>query len=354
MAELSLVHNADQLSLRDAALLYASRGWRVLPITENAKSPPLINKWQIQATDDTSQIKKWWDKWPDANIGIATGRETGIFVVDIDPKNGGDETIAALLKKNSFPETATVRTGSGGSHVLFKCDKAIKSSNGKTLGQGVDLKAEGGYIVAARSIHPNGNQYAWIDSKSIAEPPEWLMELIDSPTKTKGVILKNVGFIPEGQRNNELYRRGCSLRGKGTAQSEMAREIHRSNRHDCERPLPDAEVNQIIASIEAFINIGKPPLFRYRDHIRSAAVPNDPSLRHVLTELSLWMDMEGNRCYPTQEQLAEKTALSRKTINKKLKLAERLGLIEIPKHTSANQKWANNVYILPRGFVNHV
>ena len=331
--------------------MYAGRGWRVLPITENAKSPPLIKEWQVLATDDVNQIKKWWARWPNANIGIATGRESGIFVVDVDPRNGGDETLAALLKEHSFPETATVKTGSGGSHIFFKCDTKIKSSNGKKLGQGIDLKADGGYIVAARSVHPNGNQYTWNNSKTVSDPPKWLLELIAAPIKNKGVILSNEGFIPKGQRNNELYRRGCSLRGKGSTQNELVREIHRINRHDCESPLPDDDVNQIIASVQAFISGGKKPLFRYRDYIRSDAVPNDPVLRHVLTELSLWMDMEGNNCYPTQEQLAKNTALSRQTVNKKLKWAEKLGLIEIPKHKSASQKWANNVYILPKDFV---
>jgi len=348
---LKIVHDSEQLSLLETALMYASRGWRVLPITENAKSPPLISKWQVRATDEARQIKRWWAKWPNANIGIATGCESGIFIVDVDPINGGDETLDNLLKENSFPETSTVRTGSGGRHIFFKCDTRIKSSNGKKLGQGIDLKAEGGYIVAARSVHPNGNQYAWDNSKLVAEPPEWLMELIDSPTKNKGVTLSDEGFIPVGQRNNELYRRGCSLRGKGSSSSDMAREIHRINRHDCESPLPDDEVNQISASVEAFINRGKKPLFRFRDHIRSDAIPRDPVLRHVLTELSLWMDMEGNNCYPTQDQLAQKTALSRKTVNRKLKWAEKLGLIEIPKHKSTNQKWANNVYLLPKIFL---
>lgn len=334
--------------------MYARREWRVFPITENAKSPPLISKWQVRATDDISQINKWWTKCPNANIGIATGKESGIFVVDVDPKNDGDETLAALLKENSFPETATVRTGSGGSHIFFQCDRPIKSSNGKKLGKGIDLKAEGGYTVAVRSVHPNGNQYAWANSNPVAEPPEWLLELIDSPTKNNGVTLTNEGFIPVGQRNQELYRRGCSLRGKGSTQSEMARALHRINRHDCETLLPDDEVNSIIASVQAFINRGKKPLFRYRDYIRSDAVPRDHVLRHVLIELSLWMDMDGNNCYPTQEQIAKNTGLSRKTVNIKLNKAKKLGLIEIPKHKSASQKWANNVYILPKAFVKHV
>lgn len=351
---LRVVSNSDQLSLLDTALMYADRGWRVFPISENAKTPPLISKWQVLATDDISQIKRWWTIWPNANIGIATGKESGIFVVDVDPKNRGDETLGALLKENNFPETLKVRTGSGGSHIFFKCDRAIRSSNGKKLGQGIDLKAEGGYIVAARSVHPNGKQYVWANSMAVAKPPEWLLELIDSPTIKKGVTLSDEGFIPAGQRNNELYRRGCSLRGKGSTSSEMVREIHRINHHDCESPLPDDEVNNIIASVQAFINRGKKPLFRYRDHIRSDAVPKDHVLRHVLIELSLWMDMDGNNCYPTQEQLADKTGLSRKTVNRKLKWAEKLGLIEIPKHKSTSQKWDNNVYVLPKAFVKHV
>ena len=95
-------------------------------------------------------------------------------------------------------------------------------------------------------------------------------------------------------------------------------------------------------------------MFRYRDYIRSDAIPKNPTLRHVLTELSLWMDMEGNNCYPTQELLAQKTGLSRKTINKYLKQAKELKLIEILKHKSKNQKWTNNVYLLPKDFVKHV
>ncbi len=103
----------------DAALRYAEMGWYVFPLKPNEKVP-IIKAWNKQATIDLDKIRQWWSKWPDANIGILTGKKSGLFVVDIDPKNGGDESITQLLDTHGdFPKTATQKTGSGGSHVLF-------------------------------------------------------------------------------------------------------------------------------------------------------------------------------------------------------------------------------------------
>ena len=147
---LSLVHDVDRpsLSLLEAALVYADRGWRVFPIKEGKKAPALFKSWNTRATDSKEQIKTWWKKWPKANIGILTGEKSGIFVVDIDPKNGGDESIADLLKDKSFPDTSTVRTGSGGSHIFFRYpDEKIKTHRGFP-GAGIDICSNGGYVVA--------------------------------------------------------------------------------------------------------------------------------------------------------------------------------------------------------------
>lgn len=330
--------------------MYAEKGWRVLPIKEGSKAPPLIKNWQLLATDDSNQIREWWAKHPNANIGIATGLETGIFVVDIDPKNGGNESLAELLEKNRLPETLTVRTGSDGRHIFFKCNTTIKSNAGK-LGKGIDIRAEGGYVVAPRSIHPNGSQYRWLNSKPAAEAPDWLINCLKKKLEVKKEPIKTDGFIPDGARNQELYRRGCSLRGKGVTARDLGVELHKINLYDCEIPLADDEVNLIIASVNDYINRGKAPVFRYRDFIRSNQVIKDQTLRHILLNLSLYMDMDGNRCYPSQEQIASDTGLTRETVNKKLKMAEEKGYIKILKHKAANQEWGNNVYLLPKRFV---
>lgn len=349
---LTLVYDSDrnQVNLIDAAFMYADSNWRVFPIKEKSKAPPLIKQWQIRATDDKEKINIWWGKYPNANIGIATGIESGIFVVDIDPKNGGDESLTELLENKTLPETLTVKTGSGGRHLFFNCNTAIKSNVGK-LGKGIDIRAEGGYVVAARSIHPNGNQYRWLNSKPIAEAPEWLINCLTKKLKVKKEPVKTDGFIPNGTRNKELYRRGCSLRGKGITARDLGAELHKINLYDCETPLADDEVNLVIASVNDYINRGKAPVFRYRDYIRSNQVIKDQTLRHILLDLSLYMDMNGNRCYPSQEQIADDTGLTRETVNKKLKIAEDKGYIKILKHKAANQEWGNNVYLLPKRFV---
>src|SRR5262245_24307349 len=97
-----------------AALDHARRGFRVLPLQPNSKAPA-ITDWPNRATTDEAQIFEWWREWPDANIGLTL--DTWL-VVDVDPKNGGDETISGLLMLHdeSFPPTVGQRTQSGGMH----------------------------------------------------------------------------------------------------------------------------------------------------------------------------------------------------------------------------------------------
>ena len=118
-----------------AASVYASRlKWAVVPLHDvssgacscgkaecpSAGKHPRPNKWQEEATDDASTVARWAARWPRANVGIATGEASGFFVLDVDPDNGGDETLARLIEEHGeLPETAEQRTGSGGTHYLF-------------------------------------------------------------------------------------------------------------------------------------------------------------------------------------------------------------------------------------------
>ena len=92
----------------EAALSYAARGWRVFPVTPGRKAPPLISEWQHKATTDSATIRGWWDQWPTANVAIATGAESGLVVVDVDPRSGGLETLPGL----NLPPTVTAHTPS--------------------------------------------------------------------------------------------------------------------------------------------------------------------------------------------------------------------------------------------------
>ncbi|MEM7663821.1 MAG: VapE domain-containing protein [Pseudomonadota bacterium] len=137
------------------------------------------------ATRDVDQIRKWWDKYPDANIGIATGE--GIIAIDIDGE-AGVQTWKNLIELHGEPDpTQEQRTGRG-RHLIFKVDTKVKNRAGR-LGAGIDTRGDGGYIVAGPSKHPNGSEYTWVEGRkpSQIKPiqcPEWILERLSDDRKT--------------------------------------------------------------------------------------------------------------------------------------------------------------------------
>lgn len=180
--------NNSATPLLDAALQYAGGGWRVFPLHsvwfKKAGEPvctcrrgaectsmgkhPRIQEGFKGATTDWKQIEAWWDKWPQANIGIATGH--GLTVMDIDGEQGREELLNLVANHpGDFPGTLGVRTGNGG-HLYF--DLAGPSSAAKGH---LHVRGEGGYVVAPPSIHKSGRYYGWIDTRvGLAVPPDWL------------------------------------------------------------------------------------------------------------------------------------------------------------------------------------
>lgn len=162
----------------DAALDLTKRGFHVFPIKPGAKDPPLV-KWKTGATNDPNKIRCLWADYPAANIGVATG-PSGLFVVDVDVRDGkpGEQSLDFLeLDWGELPPTLTARTASGGRHLYFK--GAVKSRNGY-LGEGVDAKSLGGYVVAPGSRLEDGGQYQWEEPDAlIADAPEWLVKLAE-------------------------------------------------------------------------------------------------------------------------------------------------------------------------------
>jgi hypothetical protein len=129
------------------------------------KHPRLANGFK-NASQDEGQIPAWWGMWPDSNIGIATGTVSGIFVVDIDAKNDGVASLQALeAEMGPLPRTLRVSTGSGGgsSHLYFRLPigKTIRNS-ASVLGPGIDVRGDGGYVVAPPSRHVSGARYRFV------------------------------------------------------------------------------------------------------------------------------------------------------------------------------------------------
>ena len=343
------IHQNDNLTLHDAALEYAENGWFVLPLKPRTKEPR-FRGWPSKATNDPEQVHKWWLKEPSANIGILAGCKSGFFALDVDPKNGGDVSLSQLLNcENQLPETASQRTGSGGTHTLFTYpDKPIKTTRSQ-LSFGIDICSDKSYIVVSPSIHPNGTPYIWEnDYRRIQPCPTWLLALLST---NKTIPLLSDGLISEGHRNDKLFRIGCSLRSKGMSKNDMGMELHTINACRCDLPLSDNEVNVIIDSVNQKVIREKPPLFRYRDFIRSTEFPKDSTLRHIMHVITFYMDENGNRAYPTEEQIAQDTGYTRETISRKLKFAVKSSLIKRIKHQQNGQKYFNYIYLLPSRFL---
>ncbi len=185
---------ASQLDLLRIAYSYADRGWHVFPVHSvdkerrcscgragncgrPGKHPMTPNGWK-DATTEHDKLAEWWGKWPNANIGIAGG-PSSLLVVDVDPRNNGDDTFADLeARYGKFPETLTALTGGGGQHYYFDVRGVDGRFKGRVLGQGVELQGYGQYVVAAPSTHYSGRIYEWDwgQAKEPAFPPPWLVE----------------------------------------------------------------------------------------------------------------------------------------------------------------------------------
>lgn len=144
------------------ALAYAQRGWPILPLVPNTKRPLTPNGFK-DATTCEDKIKEWWSKWPFANIGIRTGAESEIIVLDVEVKNGAQGLESLAEFESEFgppPPTLRVRTPSGGLHLYFK-HPGGKIKNRTGFRPGLDLRGDGGYIVAPPS-QIDGVSYQWV------------------------------------------------------------------------------------------------------------------------------------------------------------------------------------------------
>jgi predicted P-loop ATPase len=156
-----------------AALGYVKRGWAVLPCRPRDKRPATKHGFK-DATTEKGVLVQAWAANPEANLGVATGSVSGIVVLDVDPRNGGDKNLAELERVHGpLPETATVATGGGGRHFYFSAPMGTVPSG--DLAPGVEIKADGRYVIAPPSVHPSGEQYRWLRplKAGLAPSPPW-------------------------------------------------------------------------------------------------------------------------------------------------------------------------------------
>ncbi len=154
-----------------AALDYLGRGWSVIPVEPRGKRP--LVRWRAfeEQPPTPAQLGGWFARWPQANVAIVTGRRSGLVVVDVDPRHGGDASLAGYeAAHGALPATVESLTGGGGRHLYF-AHPGGATPNRVGMLPGVDVRGDGGCVVAPPSVHPSGRAYAWRGGRAPGECP---------------------------------------------------------------------------------------------------------------------------------------------------------------------------------------
>lgn len=240
------------------ALEYANQGFAVFPLSPKDKFPIYAGGFKI-ATTNPEQIGKWWRRNPDANIGIATGAASGGLVIidlDVDDDKGinGFETMRDWERSHGdLPDTANTITGRGGYHLFYRSNEPIKNRVG--ILPGVDVRGDGGYIVAPPSIHPNGKPYEWeqsIDEFGIASVNDTVRAFLSSGDTGDNSEFVVPDEIPAGSRNDTLFKMACSLQARKYSDEAIRALVEAENNVRCSPPLDSDEIDKIIESALAY------------------------------------------------------------------------------------------------------
>jgi len=171
------------MNVAEAALDFSSKNVSVFPC--NTNKTPMTPSGFKDATDDEATIKAWWSKWPNAAIGVPTGAINDIIVLDVDKDD--DKFIDGEVSLKSFPElppTRTVRTPRGGKHIYFKHPGGVIKNSTSKIGEGLDIRGDGGYVIAPPSHNGNGLEYSIELDVPVAEVPGWLkLMIVEKPRK---------------------------------------------------------------------------------------------------------------------------------------------------------------------------
>jgi len=243
----------------DAALDYLAGGWSVIPVEPRGKRP-LVAWLEFQERQPTvAEVAGWYGRWPDANVAIVTGVVSGLVVLDVDAGHGGAQSLVGLEAAHGpLTRTITAATGGGGRHLYFSHPGGIVH-NKVGLAPGIDVRGDGGCVIAPPSLHPKGRRYAWVPGcapgeEALAPLPLWLGQLLRPGqgrprhplTHWRALVRRQ---IPEGERNNTIASLAGHLFWHGVDAEVVFELLEAWNREHCEPPLPVEEVARVVESI---------------------------------------------------------------------------------------------------------
>ncbi len=339
--------------LLDAAINYSRKNFRIFPLhsvddhgqcycdKQDCDSPgkhPRNYNGLKGATTDETQILKWWKKFPDANIGIRTGK--GLLVLDVDGDEGEDSLYEIVEKHGKVPDAWEVLTGRGRHiYLLSSQDLCIKSSR-NLVGSHLDVRCEGGYVVAPPSRHNSGKVYEWECSSHpedipMAEAPEWLIRLACTRKKTNqrwGSTFKPVLHI--GERNETLFKEACHMRDLGFARERVEHYTRLRNRCDCQPPLKDTEVETLLRSAYSYSKRkpGKAGLSKGSERV----------FRYILEK-----SLHKGHCKLRKKEISSAVGLKPRQVFNCIRNLERSGLLRVQEHNGSEHLYFPLTHAIP-------
>lgn len=278
------------MTVLEHALAHAAAGRPVFPLRAGSKKPPAeMEHWPDKATCDPETVRGWFSEG-DCNIGFYCGRRgagTGAYLaVDIDPRHGGDRTFEELDQNpmhEGFPATMTVRTPSGGRHLIYTVDAPLATTTGKLgagLGPGLDTRSSRGYVVAVGSTF-NGRPYEYEDARDPVPAPAWLVEKVGTPSAKREkreqpyeyldaphLLTRATEYLRErapianedGTGNGTTYRVACVVRDCGVGE-DTALELMLDHWNDrCGPPWDRDELAVVVGNAFRYAQRAKPPV----------------------------------------------------------------------------------------------
>lgn len=226
------------------ALAYAKHGLSVIPIQPCEKKP--LIRWDSYQNQHAKvdELKTWWTQWPDANVGIVTGAVSGLVVIDLDTREAKDK-LKKLVPGFDFTRVPRSRTGKGWQ--LFFKHPGVTIPNRAGVLPGLDVRGDGGYVVAPPSIHPNGKVYKWEVpiAGELPKLPVELFKLISSSGADNGNGYRErfntaqaLAGVPEGQSDETIFRLACKLRSADVL-LDMAEALILEAARNCQPPFSE-------------------------------------------------------------------------------------------------------------------
>ena len=255
------------MSMGEKARAYARSGMAVFPVywidtdadcacgQSDCGSPgkhPMTPRGHLDATTDPEQVEKWWQQCPEANIGHRPAENQ--FVLDVDPRNGGDESLAKLFAQHHKIDTVESLTGGGGQHLHLRLPPGVQITVKEVPGYpGIDVKTHHGYVLLPPSNHKSGSRYEWEASspskRTVA--PQWLIDLLTQHPASHHPT-RDDGPIPDGTRSTTLTSIAGRMRRIGMSESQIRAALRTTNEERCKPPLEEHEVDAIAHSVARY------------------------------------------------------------------------------------------------------